>query len=791
MWTNKLSELAIPVLKLTVCYFLLGIVGLLFAIPPGYSSPVFPAAAAGFIAVLSLGSRVLPGIWLGSVSINLWVAWGNQDVNLIGLLVASFIGLGSSLQAWVASKLIKNNKRLDWRSLSKKSDIIRFLLLAGPFSCLVSATWGCFTLLIFRTISWTEFLSQWWHWWAGDTIGVILFAPLFLLVMQRRERIWKKRLKYIAIPVLATIFGTVLAFGYVYKNEKSIIKQHVVNVGKPVAYTLESKADEFQTIVDSLASLISVNSDLQYSEFKQFTNPIFKKHPELHALSWNPEVLDENREQFETFMQQQLGLKDFKITQRDDKNQLIAAKRRHSYIPVAYINPLENNMSAIGYDIASNATRVAAITQAKTTGETIATAPLRLVQETGSSAGLLLLVPVKLDNVSSENKALTHVVDGFSVGVFRIEKMLQHLFEKNFPEGFVIVINDKYAPESNKLLYSSAALKTQVNSEFFWQSEIMFVNRVWQVSVFVTDSYIALNYSLLAWQILVAGLLFATLLQVLLLNITGRNEIILQQVRTQRNELAAQNLYLQQSEQRLRLSQAYGEVGIWVFDFVNRKQLWSTTCLKLFGFSDKSAPSWKSFLRLVNLGDRKKLISTFLYHMEQGGKLDIEFRIKMHTVDERWMRLAGQVEFDSGNQPLQMLGIVQDISERKLAQEQQALAALAYENSSEAMMVTDKDNKILTINPAFTKLTGYSKNDILGLTPNLLSSGRQNKAFYQTMWNDLNTKGHWQGILWNRRKDGKEYLEWLTINTVFNTDGSVHRRIALFSDITEKEKKSG
>ncbi len=788
MWTNKLSEFAIPVLKLAVCYFLLGIVGLLFAIPPGYSSPVFPAAAAGFIAVLSLGSRVLPGIWLGSVSINLWVAWGNQDVNLIGFLVASFIGVGSSLQARVASKLIKNNRRLDWQSLGKKSDIIRFLLLAGPLACLVSATWGCFTLLIFRAISWADFFSQWWHWWAGDTIGVILFAPLFLMVVQRRERIWKKRLKYIAIPVLTTIVGVVLAFGYVFKNEESIIKQHVDNVGKPIASTLKSKADEFQTIVDSLAGLISVNSELKYSEFKQFTDPIFNKHPELHALSWNPEILDKNREQFETFMQQQ-GLKDFKITQRDDKNQLIAAKQRHSYIPVAYINPLDNNMSAIGYDIASNATRIAAIAQARITGETVATAPIRLVQETGSSIGLLLLVPVKLDNAGTENSTFTRLLGGFAVGVFRIEKMLQHLFEKNFPEGFVIVIHDKNAQEPNKLLYSSASLKTPVNSEFSWQSEIMIANRIWQVSVFVTDSYIALNYSLLAWQILVAGLLFASLLQVLLLNITGRNETILQQVRMQRNELAEQNRYLQQSEQRSSLSQAYGEVGIWAIDFIERKQLWSATCLKLFGFSGKSTPSWRRFLRLVNLGDRRKLISTFLYHMEQGGKLDIEFRIKLHTIDERWMRIAGQVEFDSGNQPVQMLGIVQDISARKLAQEQQALAALAYENSSEAMMVTDNDNKILTINPAFTKLTGYTKDDILGMTPKLLSSGRQNKAFYQAMWNDLNTKGHWQGELWNRRKNGNEYLEWLTINTVFNTDGSVHRRIALFSDITEKEKK--
>jgi diguanylate cyclase (GGDEF)-like protein/PAS domain S-box-containing protein len=116
------------------------------------------------------------------------------------------------------------------------------------------------------------------------------------------------------------------------------------------------------------------------------------------------------------------------------------------------------------------------------------------------------------------------------------------------------------------------------------------------------------------------------------------------------------------------------------------------------------------------------------------------------------------------------------------------LAALVYENSSEAIMITDADAAIIAHNPAFTELTGYTANEVIGKKSSILNSGRQNKDFYQAMWNALNTTGHWQGEIWNKRKNGEIYPEWLTINTIYHPDGAVHRRVALFSDISQKKQ---
>jgi diguanylate cyclase (GGDEF)-like protein/PAS domain S-box-containing protein len=128
-----------------------------------------------------------------------------------------------------------------------------------------------------------------------------------------------------------------------------------------------------------------------------------------------------------------------------------------------------------------------------------------------------------------------------------------------------------------------------------------------------------------------------------------------------------------------------------------------------------------------------------------------------------------------------------DATERKLAEEKLRLAALVYENSNEGMMVTDGENRILDINPAFTRTTGYVLEEVRGKSPSFLNSGRQNPAFYQAMWHAIKNGGHWEGEMWNRRKNGEIYPEWQSINTIFNADGSVHRHVALFSDITQKK----
>lgn len=117
------------------------------------------------------------------------------------------------------------------------------------------------------------------------------------------------------------------------------------------------------------------------------------------------------------------------------------------------------------------------------------------------------------------------------------------------------------------------------------------------------------------------------------------------------------------------------------------------------------------------------------------------------------------------------------------------LAYKVIEASHDAVMITDERGIIQSVNPSFCKLTGYSAEEALGQTPSLLSSGQHDESFYQQMWQRLQQQGYWQGEIWNKRKNGEIYPEWLSISAVRGEKGTINQYAAIFSDITERKKR--
>lgn len=112
------------------------------------------------------------------------------------------------------------------------------------------------------------------------------------------------------------------------------------------------------------------------------------------------------------------------------------------------------------------------------------------------------------------------------------------------------------------------------------------------------------------------------------------------------------------------------------------------------------------------------------------------------------------------------------------------LSAEVFESTGQGILVTNAAGTIETVNPAFTELTGYSEEEVVGRNPNILSSGKQSAEFYTTMWSQIGQDGEWQGKLWNKRKNGEEYLELLSIHTITDKSGEVVRYVGTFTDIT-------
>ncbi len=141
---------------------------------------------------------------------------------------------------------------------------------------------------------------------------------------------------------------------------------------------------------------------------------------------------------------------------------------------------------------------------------------------------------------------------------------------------------------------------------------------------------------------------------------------------------------------------------------------------------------------------------------------------------------------------------LEDITRQKMEKEALQTASQAYQFSDLAILVTDANAHIIAVNPGYTHLTGFAIEDVLGKNPGSFSSGRQSKDFYQLMWHAIKTTGSWQGEIWNRKKNGDEFAEWITINAIYSDESAalpiqereIVRYVAMFSDITEQKLTS-
>ncbi len=248
---------------------------------------------------------------------------------------------------------------------------------------------------------------------------------------------------------------------------------------------------------------------------------------------------------------------------------------------------------------------------------------------------------------------------------------------------------------------------------------------------------------------------------------------------------------LGESEARYARVLQGSDQGFWEWNLQTDELKFSSRLEAMLGYAEGEMPrifdGWRQY---IHPQDLTKGLESLDRHCEGLTPMhELEFRCLTKSGDWRWILSRGKiVTRDEAGTPLIMSGTHTDISERKKAEAELELASLVYQTTSEAMTVTDATGTILAVNPAFTETTGYEHHEVIGKNPRILRSGHHNKSFYDAMWHELNTTGQWQGEIWNRRKNGEVYPEWLKINSTYNSDGTIYRRVALFSDITKKKQ---
>lgn len=278
------------------------------------------------------------------------------------------------------------------------------------------------------------------------------------------------------------------------------------------------------------------------------------------------------------------------------------------------------------------------------------------------------------------------------------------------------------------------------------------------------------------------------------INIDVLMEALLRSARAVRSEAA-----LREAEERYRLLFKLSHIAISVADAGNLLAALGGTLPPDGHIVDCNA----SFLQLLGRASLEELAShTFLdlcapeYRDQQIRLIKEELLVRGFT-DEHELELLREdgervptlcqlvLRRDEAGRAREVWAVMRDISERRKAEADLRLAAGVFANSRDAIFITDGHNRIVSVNQAFTEITGYTAVEVIGQDPKMLQSGRHDLDFYRNLWARLHETGHWQGEIWNRRKDGEIFSEWESVTAVKNERGEVANYIAIFTDITQ------
>lgn len=198
----------------------------------------------------------------------------------------------------------------------------------------------------------------------------------------------------------------------------------------------------------------------------------------------------------------------------------------------------------------------------------------------------------------------------------------------------------------------------------------------------------------------------------------------------------------------------------------------------------------RSIFANIHPDDRADTVAVCRRALALGVVGKVELRLLRADGEYLWLEAVGNPLFDADGKVCGAVVSGRDIAERKRVESDLRLAARVFENSREAIVITDANSHIISVNQSFSDITGYVAAEVVGQTPRLLTSGRHDRDFFQAMWHALVTEGHWQGEIWNRRKNGDIYPEWLGITAVYDSHGNLTHYVGIFSDLSERKESA-
>lgn len=244
---------------------------------------------------------------------------------------------------------------------------------------------------------------------------------------------------------------------------------------------------------------------------------------------------------------------------------------------------------------------------------------------------------------------------------------------------------------------------------------------------------------------------------------------------------------LRQSEASLANAQRIARLGNWDWDIVKNDLRWSDEIYRIFGLTPQEfGATYEAFLNSVHHDDREFVKRSVDEALRREKGYSIDHRILLPDGTERIVHEQAEVTFNKDGEPIRMAGTVQDVTEHKRTEVELKKLSTVIEHSVNIVFITNKDGIIEYVNPIFEQVTGWSKEEAIGKTPNILSSGETTRAEYEELWGTITAGKTWRGSFKNKRKDGQPYWGNGVITPIKNDKGEITHFLAVQEDITEK-----